>query len=289
VGRSLKTERGLIVAQEETQATNLPGVYAGGDVVGGAASVIEAIAAGRRAALAIDSALRSKVKAPSQEPLAGESFVELNVDALSRTERAKVHGRVASARTIEAEDVSTLDLRAVETEARRCINCACVAVNASDLAPALLALDAKIKTNKRAIAAEDFFAAGLMSTTALDLDELVTEIEVPAPRPGSLQSYLKFRIRNAIDFPIVGVASVFTMKNGKVASARVALGAVSSVPLRAWEVEKFLTGKALNEETAEVAGSLAVKGVMPLARNKFKIQIVKTLLRKAILDAAGQR
>jgi CO/xanthine dehydrogenase FAD-binding subunit len=74
-----------------------------------------------------------------------------------------------------------------------------------------------------------------------------------------------------------------------VASARVALGAVSSVPLRAWEVEKFLTGKALNEETAEVAGSLAVKGVIPLARNKFKIQIVKTLLRKAILDAAGQR
>jgi len=289
VGRSLKTERGLIVAQEETQATNLPGVYAGGDVVGGAASVIEAIAAGRRAALAIDSALRSKVKAPSQEPLAGESFVELNVDALSRMERAKVRGRAVSARTIEAEDVSTLNLRAVETEARRCINCACVAVNASDLAPALLALNAKIKTTKRAIAAEDFFAAGLMSTTALDPDELVTEIEVPAPRPGSVQSYLKFRIRNAIDFPIVGVASVFTMKDGKVASARVALGAVSSVPLRAREVEKFLTGKAPNEETAEVAGLLAVKGVMPLARNKFKIQIIKTLLRKAILDAAGQR
>lgn len=288
-GRSLKTERGLIVVQEETQATNLPGVFAGGDVVGGAASVIEAIAAGRRAALAIDSTLRGKAKAPSQERLAAESLVEVNADALSRTARTKVHVRAPSARTIEAEDVSSLELRAVETEARRCVNCGCVAVNASDLTPALLALDAKIKTNKKTIAAEDFFAAGLMSTAALDPDELVTEIEVPAPRPGSVQSYLKFRIRNAIDFPIVGVASMFTMKNGMVASARIALGAVAPVPLRAREVEKFLAGKAPNEKTAEVAGSLAVKDAMPLARNKFKIQIVKALLRKAILEAAGQR
>ncbi len=104
-----------------------------------------------------------------------------------------------------------------------------------------------------------------------------------------MQSYLKFRIRNAIDFPIVGLATVFTIARGKVTDARVALGAVAPVPLRVHEVETFLVGKPLDEETAEAAAAIAVRRVQPLAGNRFKIQIVKALLRKAILDAARGR
>jgi NADPH-dependent glutamate synthase beta subunit-like oxidoreductase len=287
VERSLKTERGLIVAHEDTQATNLRDVFAGGDVVTGASTVIAAIAAGRRAALSIDAAFKDgKAKAEAGERSAEETGVKVNIAALAKTKAARATTRTPSTRTIDVEDVSTLDLAAVEAEAGRCVNCGCVAVNASDLAPALLALGAKIRTTKKTVAAEDFFAAGLMSTTQLEPGELVTAIEVLAPPPKSVQSYLKFRIRNAIDFPIVGLATVFTIARGKVTNATVALGAVAPVPLRVRAVEKFLVGKALDEETAEAAAAIAVRGVQPLNGNGFKIQIVKALLRKAILNAA---
>ena len=288
--RSLKTARGLIVAREDTQATNLPDVFAGGDAVTGAATVIAAIAAGRRAALSIDAALKGrKAKAVDGERGAETSAVEVNVAAPAMTRGVKAAMRPPAARTIDIEDTFTLDLRAVETEASRCVNCGCVAVNASDLAPALLALDAKIRTTKRTVAVEDFFGAGLMSTTRLEPGELVTEIQVPPPPPKSVQSYLKFRIRNAIDFPIVGLATVFTIDRGKVTNARVALGAVAPLPLRAREVERFLIGKRLNEETAEAAAVIAVRGAQPLSGNRFKMQIVKALLRKAIIGAAKSR
>jgi CO/xanthine dehydrogenase FAD-binding subunit len=128
-----------------------------------------------------------------------------------------------------------------------------------------------------------------MTTTVLRPDELVTEIQIPPRPPGCKQSYLKFRIRNAIDFPIVGVATVLTLEGDKVADARIALGAVAPVPLRAREAETFLAGKVLTEETVQVAGELAVKGAQVLARNRYKVQIVKALLRKALLDAVGPR
>jgi CO/xanthine dehydrogenase FAD-binding subunit len=258
--------------------------------VTGASTVIAAIAAGRRAALSIDAAFKGgKAKAEAGERSALETGIEVNVAALAKSKAVRAVTRVLSTRTIDAEDVYTLDLRAVETESGRCVNCGCVAVNASDLAPALLALGAKIRTTKKTVAVEDFFAAGLMSTTRLEPGELVTAIEVPAPPPKSVQSYLKFRIRNAIDFPIVGLATVFTIARGKVTDARVALGAVAPVPLRVREVEKFLVGKVLDEETAEAAAAIAVRGVQPLTGNRFKIQIVKALLRKAILGAANSR
>jgi NADPH-dependent glutamate synthase beta subunit-like oxidoreductase len=285
-GRSLKTVRGGIVADKDTQAANLPGVYAGGDAVTGASSMIAAIAAGRRAAVTIDAAIRGG-KAPSAIAARGaaETRIDVNVEALTETRAVKATLRSPSARTIDAEDASTLDRRAAEAESRRCVNCGCVAVNASDLAPALIALCASIETTRRTIPAEDFFAAGLMTTTVLGPGEIVTGIRIPAPPPGSVQGYQKFRIRNAIDFPIVGVATVFTLNGTKIRVARVALGAVAPVPLRALEVERFLAGKTLCEETAEAAGAIAVRGAKPLGGNKFKVQIVKALLRKAVLAA----
>ncbi|MBI5529586.1 MAG: FAD binding domain-containing protein [Deltaproteobacteria bacterium] len=287
-GRSLAVRGGVIAADKDTQATNLPDVFAGGEAVTGASTVIAAIAAGRRAALAIDAALRGgRAAAATAAPGAAETRVDVNVEALVETKAIQATVRAPLARAIDAEDVSGVDLRAVEAESRRCLNCGCVAVNASDLAPALLALDATIKTTRRTIAAGDFFGAGLMTTTALAPDEIVTEIRIPVPPPGNVQGYQKFRIRNSIDFPIVGVATVFTLKGTTIKDARVVLGAVAPVPLRAREVERFLAGKTLCEETAEAAGTIAVRGVQPLGGNKFKIQIVKALLKKAILGSAA--
>ena len=272
----VKTLRGLVCADEATQATNLPGVFAGGDAVSGPSSVIHAIAAGRRAARAIEAYLavgRKRLK--KIEHAAVSPLLALNADCGTRCARTK------------HSESKGLTLEQLHAEAKRCIDCSCVAVNASDLAPALAALGASIKTTKRILAAENFFTAGVLKSTVLDQDELVTEILIPAPRPGSSQSYHKFRIRNSIDFPIAGLAGVFNIGAGKIKDARLVLSAVAPVPLRLKAVEKFLEGKSAVEKTAVAAGELAAKEVRPLAKNRFKVQIVKALLQKAILSAAG--
>ena len=162
-----------------------------------------------------------------------------------------------------------------------------MAVNASDLATALIALDAQVKTTQRTLAAEDLFAAAESKTTVLAADELIEEIWVPAPPPGSRQRYLKFRIRNAIDFPIVGVAFRAAVQDGRFHDARVVLGAVAPVPLRARAVEALLEGQVPSEALAQEAAALAVSDAQPLAQNKAKVEVVKALVKKAVLSAAS--
>ncbi|MFA6003638.1 MAG: FAD-dependent oxidoreductase [Elusimicrobiota bacterium] len=261
---ALKTARGLIVADADTQAAGRAGVFAGGDAVSGPASVIHAISAGRRAARAIDAYLRG---------------------GLPRELLALDTSGHASCPRVETSDEQTLHSEAMHSEARRCVDCSCVAVNASDLAPVLAALGAKIKTTERTLAAEDFFAAVVMKSTVLGPGELVREVFIPPPPAQSRQAYLKFRIRNAIDFPIVGLAGMFSCPGGKFTRARLVLGAVAPVPVRLRAVEAFLKGRKVCEETAAAAAEVAVQDARPLAQNRYKLQIVKALLQKAILAA----
>ncbi len=292
VGALLNVERGLIVVDENTQATNLPGVFAGGDVTTGAASVIAAIASGRRAANSIDHYLRGREtegkKSKGKDEETAEALVRFNGDYLQRTSRVQIPMLPISERSMDTEDVLGLGLDQIELESNRCFNCGCVAVNASDVALALLALNAKIKTTKRTVEAENFFATGTTKTTVLAPDEVVTEILLPTPRTRDRQSYIKFRIRNSIDFPIISVATVFNMNSSKIKDAKIAIGAAAPVPLRLREAENFLKGKVPSEEVAKEVSIIATKGVIPLAGNKHKAQIIKALLRRAILSASSE-
>ena len=159
----------------------------------------------------------------------------------------------------------------------------CVAVSPSDVSPVLLALDAKIKTSKRTINADDFFTAGIMKSTVLDDDEIVTEIQIPEPKAGTKQTFIKFTIRKSTAFPIVNVATAITLEGGKVSDARIVLGAVAGVPYRALKAEDALKGNAISESAAEAAGDAAVENTISLPENKYKIQIAKTLVKRAIL------
>ena len=156
----------------------------------------------------------------------------------------------------------------------------CIAVNVSDLAPALVALDAKIRTTKRVIDAGKFFSVGVTSTTVLDSDELVTELEIPLPPEASIQRYRKFRIRRSIDFAIVSVASVLSVRDGKIREAAVVLGAVAPIPIRVADAERFLVGREPDAETAEAAGAIAVRAACPLPKNAYKAQIVRAMFAK---------
>jgi xanthine dehydrogenase YagS FAD-binding subunit len=154
----------------------------------------------------------------------------------------------------------------------------CIAVHPSDTAPALIALDAKIVTNKRTIGAESFFDVRFPTSTVLAADEIVTEIQVPALPAGAKSAFLKFAIRKSIDFPIVNCA--VRVGGG---APRVCLNAVAPKPYRAVKAEAVLAGKTINEAIAEAAGVAAVEDAKPLTATKYKVQIAKTLVKRALL------
>jgi xanthine dehydrogenase YagS FAD-binding subunit len=158
----------------------------------------------------------------------------------------------------------------------------CFAIHPSDLAVALVALNATIVTNKRTLAAQDFFAANTIQTTVLEAGELIKEIRIPKPPKGSRQNFQKFTLREPIDFAVVSVASLIVEKNGVCTNARIVLGGVAPSPIRAIAAEEFLKGKILDEVAAENAAQLAFTNARPLSKNGFKIQIGQTLIRRAI-------
>jgi xanthine dehydrogenase YagS FAD-binding subunit len=159
----------------------------------------------------------------------------------------------------------------------------CFAVNPSDTAPALVALSAKIKTNKRLIEAEQFWEMTVPGSTVLAADEIVTEIQIPALPAGAKSAFIKFAIRKSIDFPIVNCAA---MIGG--GDARVCMNAVYNKPYRSTPAEEAIKGKPITEANADAAGAAAVASAkaLPGDRNKWKIPIAKTMVKRAILACA---
>jgi xanthine dehydrogenase YagS FAD-binding subunit len=157
----------------------------------------------------------------------------------------------------------------------------CFAVHPSDTAPALIALNATIVTTKRQIKAEEFWEARCPQSTVLAPGEIVTAIYVPAPPAGAKSAFLKFAIRKSIDFPIVNCA---VLVGG--GAPRIALNAVAPKPYRATKAEAAIADKAINEETAEAAGAAAVEGATPLNTNNYKVQMARTLVKRALLASA---
>lgn len=282
-------ENGRLRIDAETGALG-GGVFAGGDFVTGPATVAEAIASGKRAAQAIDSYLGGASLSSGEESapvcVLGETFSPACMLPFERVEvpELAVAERV---RALDLEEVGTLDAEAVAREAERCFNCGCVAVNSSDLAPALVALGAEIETTQRVIAAEDFFAVGVNTSTVLRPGELVLRVTVPAPAPGTTSAFLKFALRKSIDFPVVNVAAAVTRADGVVTSTRICLNAVFGVPLRVVAAEQYLLGKVLDEQVAEAAADAAMEGTLALLNNRYKIQIARTLVKRVLLACAS--
>jgi xanthine dehydrogenase YagS FAD-binding subunit len=154
----------------------------------------------------------------------------------------------------------------------------CIAVHPSDIAPALIALNAKVVTTARTVAAENFFDVKVPVSTVLAPGEIITEIQVPAPPAGAKSAFLKFAIRKSIDFPIVNCA---VLVGG--GAPRICLNAVAPKPYRATKAEAAIAGKPINEANAEAAGAAAVEDARPLTATKYKVQIAKTLVKRALL------
>jgi xanthine dehydrogenase YagS FAD-binding subunit len=159
----------------------------------------------------------------------------------------------------------------------------CVATCPSDTAPALVALNANIVTTKKTWKAADFFVIKGEQINSLDADEIITEIQVPTPAAGTKSAYLKFAFRKAIDFPLASAAVVVTQASGTVSAASIVLGGVFNSPKVATAAQDSIKGKAIDATTADAAGTAATTGATTLPKNKYKVQIIKTMVKRALL------
>jgi formate dehydrogenase major subunit len=126
-------------ADPSTLATNLPGVFAGGDVVSGPSVVIDAIAHGRRAARAIDEYLRTGQVQQPQAPFVSrrDTFGPLPdwlFEGVHHTARQRMPERDPEERRKDFEQVELgLSEPQMKEEAIRCMECGCRSVFGCDL------------------------------------------------------------------------------------------------------------------------------------------------------------
>lgn len=275
---SLALNRGLIRVEEGTQKTSRAGVFAGGDATTGPSTVVLAVRTGHNAA---DAIIR-ELGGTTPERYAPAGFLTFDTQGAAKAVAVKDRELAADQRALDKEDSFTISDEDCLAEAKRCMNCGCYSVNASDISPVLVALDADIVTTKKVIKASAFFTTTLAAADMLDRDELVTAIRCDIP-DGYVMRYDKFRVRKAIDFAIVSVAALCKVEHGVITDARIVLGGVAPVPLRKTDVEAVLIGQKPSPSLAEMAGETAVRDAVPMKDNLYKKQEVKALLKRLII------
>jgi len=168
----------------------------------------------------------------------------------------------------------------------------CNAPHPSNAAVALLALEASLvfesRRGTRTVAAEQFFTipdGDPQRENSRQTDELLTAIEVPAV-PGQRSMYASVAERAGFDWPLVSTAVSLRVEGGIVRRARIVLGAVATVPRRAAAAERVVVGRPLDETVADAAAQAAVAEAQPLTENGYKVELLKTLLRRTLRSLA---
>ncbi len=173
----------------------------------------------------------------------------------------------------------------------------CVAVHPSDMCVALVALDAIVKVQgkngkERAIRFAEYHR--LPGNTPekdnnLEHGELITSIELPKNNFANNSYYLKVRDRASYAFALISVAAALELNGGKIKQARIALGGVAHKPWRATEAEKFLAGKTATEANFNQAAELEFKAAKTLEHNKFKVELGKRAVVRALMQALDNK
>jgi xanthine dehydrogenase YagS FAD-binding subunit len=171
----------------------------------------------------------------------------------------------------------------------------CMATYPGDMAVALVALDATVRTlradgSTRALPVADLhvsFGDDPEHPTVLERGELITAVDLPATTWSQRSAYARIRARASYDFALASTAVALDVVDGRVRDARVVLGGVATKPWRAPEAEACLIGSTLDDETVRAAGRAAVAQARPVADNAFKVQLVRRTLMRAVRSAAG--
>ena len=167
-------------------------------------------------------------------------------------------------------------------------------VHPSSLAVPFVAYDATFRLlgprGERMVPAAEYFTLSSCENVerenVLDSNELLTHVILPPP--GSVKSgHYEVRYKAAHDWPIAFATVLLTMNGSTVGGARVVMGAVAPVPWRSKEAEQALVGRPVTPETAAAAAEAALAKAEPLSQNAYKVQVAKTAVERAILQAAG--
>lgn len=172
---------------------------------------------------------------------------------------------------------------------------ACIAVNPSDMSVALAALDASVviagPNGDRVLPIADFHRLPGSTPhidTALLPGEMITAVDLPASPFALHAHYLKVRDRASYAFALVSVAAALDMENGKVRKARIALGGVAHKPWRVPAAESALAGAALSDERCRKAAAMLTAGAHPLRDNRFKLELARHAVVRALRNAEGR-
>jgi xanthine dehydrogenase YagS FAD-binding subunit len=172
---------------------------------------------------------------------------------------------------------------------------ACIATHPSDMAVALTALDAVV--HLRGPAGERMLPLTELHRlpgdrpdleTTLEPGELITAVELPAPMTGSRSTYRKVRDRASYAFALVSVAAVLSVKDGRVADVRIALGGVAHKPWRAVAAEDALHGQPATVASFEAAAAAALAEAQPLPGNAFKVELARRTIVSVLTDLSGE-
>ena len=165
----------------------------------------------------------------------------------------------------------------------------CVAVNPSDTAPVLVALDAEMvvrnSSGERVIPAQDFFigpAIDIMRMTALEPGDILISIRIPSTWAGASFYFEKARDRAVWDFPLANVASAARVSNGTIEDIRIVANGIAPYPVRFIAAENAVRGQQASEAMASRAGEIAINGVRPLAHNGYKVTLLRNLVVRSV-------
>jgi xanthine dehydrogenase YagS FAD-binding subunit len=169
----------------------------------------------------------------------------------------------------------------------------CVATHASDVAVALVALDAELRlrsaSGTRTVRLADFYRLPGSTPeveTELRPGELITEIVVPRLDWAQRSTYVKVRDRQSYEFALCSAAVALNIQGARIVDARVAAGGVATVPWRLPAVEAALRGAPATVEAFEAAAEAAVEGAKPLPGNGFKVPLLKRTIVRALLEGS---
>ncbi|MBW4627349.1 MAG: xanthine dehydrogenase family protein subunit M [Brasilonema octagenarum HA4186-MV1] len=170
----------------------------------------------------------------------------------------------------------------------------CIATHPSDMAVAMVALDAVVQIRgpkgERSIPLVDFHLLPGETPereTVLQHGELIVAVDLPGSPFARRSHYLKVRDRASYAFAMASVATALDIQNGIIRSARIALGGVGTKPWRAYAAEKLLVNKPANEATFQAAANAAVAGSKPQKYNGFKVELTKRTIVRALFTVGG--
>lgn len=170
----------------------------------------------------------------------------------------------------------------------------CYIVFPSDLAPALISLDARVviatSVGEKTVPLAEFYTLprqNVRQENILGADEVLKEILLPLPKSGTKSSYLKLKERGTWDFAVVSVAISGEISNGAFQGIRIVCGGVAPIPWRLTKAESFIAGKLVSEGMLRQAVQEELKEARPLSENGYKLDLLEAAVYRAAMSISG--